>query len=70
MPLAAFAQWREGELVLEARLGHPDGAELVEATLRGAPADAAEAEAMGTAVAQQLKQLAGPAWLAALHPAN
>ena len=51
-------------------LGHPDGAELVEATLRGAPADAAEAEAMGTAVAQQLKQLAGPAWLAALHPAN
>ena len=69
MPLAAFAQWREGQLVLDARLGHPSASGLVEASLSATPADAAEAEAMGRAVAQRLQEQAGPEWLAALHPA-
>lgn len=69
MPLAAFAQWREGQLVLDARLGHPSASGLVEASLSATPADAAEAEAMGQAVARRLQEQAGPEWLAALHPA-
>lgn len=69
MPLAAFAQWREGQLVLDARLGHPNASGLVEASLSATPADAADAEAMGQAVAQRLQEQAGPEWLAALHPA-
>jgi len=66
MPLAAFAQWDGSELKLEARLGHPDQAGLVQAQLTGTPQTAQEADAMGMAVAAELKQLAGEEWLAAL----
>lgn len=69
MPLAAFAQWDEGAqpaLQLRALLGHPNEAQLVSASLTSTPSNHTEAEAMGLAVAAQLKAQAGPAWLAAL----
>ncbi|WP_374316718.1 hydroxymethylbilane synthase [Aquabacterium sp.] len=66
MPLAAFAQWQDGVLHLEARLGHPDQPGLVKASLSGQPDSAEQADAMGVAVAAELKQLAGEDWLAAL----
>ena len=47
MPLAAFAQWQDGVLHLEARLGHPDQPGLVKASLSGQPDSAEQADAMG-----------------------
>jgi len=71
MPLAAFAQWQDAPgqpptLLLRALLGHPEQSTLVQARAEGRPATHAEAEALGQAVAQQLKTQAGPQWLAAL----
>jgi hydroxymethylbilane synthase len=80
MPLAAFAEWvnadgtplpAEGEaahatLRLRGLLGHPEQATLVHAQTQGQPRTHEEAEALGQAVAAQLKTLAGPQWLAAL----
>lgn len=69
MPLAAFAQWQDGpstRLHLEARLGHPESHDIVAAQGDAMPTTAADAEALGQAVASQLKTLAGPRWLAAL----
>jgi len=66
MPLAAYAHWQGEQLVLDARLGHPDRAGLVCTQASGCPASAQEAEALGLAVAEHLKALAGPDWLAAL----
>ncbi|MBI5927052.1 MAG: hydroxymethylbilane synthase [Aquabacterium sp.] len=66
MPLAAFAEWRGDTLVLRSLLGHPEHATLVQAQTEGQPRSHAEAEALGQAVAAQLKAQAGPQWLAAL----
>ncbi|RZI81884.1 MAG: hydroxymethylbilane synthase [Rubrivivax sp.] len=74
MPLAAYGQWTTpeaespGTLTLRALLGHPEHASLVRAQTQGTPRTPAEAEALGQAVAQQLKADAGPEWLAALLP--
>lgn len=67
MPLAAYAAWdAPNVLTLKARLGHPEHAQLVAAQISGHPLSTADAQAMGQAVADQLKQQAGPQWLAAL----
>lgn len=66
MPLAAYAQWQDRTLTLQARLGHPDHGQLVVTQISGSPANTEQAMAMGQAVADQLKQQAGPQWLAAL----
>jgi hydroxymethylbilane synthase len=70
MPLAAFAQWEGGTLVLRALLGHPEQAHIVraqaQAAPQGQPLSHAQAEALGRDVAAQLKAQAGPDWLAAL----
>lgn len=66
MPLAAYAQWQDQTLTLQARLGHPDHGQLVVTQISGSPATTEQAMAMGQAVADQLKQQAGPQWLAAL----
>jgi hydroxymethylbilane synthase len=74
MPLAAFAQWHSNPedasgaptLILQALLGHPEQATLVQTQAQGQPQTHAHAEALGREVAEQLKTLAGPAWLAAL----
>jgi len=66
MPLAAYAQWQDRTLTLQARLGHPDHGQLVVTQISGSPSTTEQAMAMGQAVADQLKQQAGPQWLAAL----
>ncbi|TAK87647.1 MAG: hydroxymethylbilane synthase [Aquabacterium sp.] len=66
MPLAAFAEWRGNTLLLRSLLGHPEQSTLVQAQTEGQPRTHADAEAMGQAVAAQLKAQAGPQWLAAL----
>ncbi len=67
MPLAAYASWSsDGQLILRARLGHPELAQIVSAELTATPTTAADAETMGQSIAQQLKQQAGADWLAAL----
>ena len=66
MPLAAFAQWQGDTLVLRSLLGHPTDSHLVQAQAEGQPRSHAEAQALGEAVAAQLKAQAGPQWLAAL----
>lgn len=67
MPLAAYASWNnDGQLILRARLGHPELAQIVSAELTATPITAADAETMGQSIAQQLKQQAGADWLAAL----
>ncbi|MFM2119982.1 MAG: hypothetical protein RL722_1450 [Pseudomonadota bacterium] len=73
MPLAAFATWQaDGQLQLKALLGHPENAAqpLIRAEASGQPADAAAAEAMGRAVADQLLAQGGQALLAALPSAT
>ena len=71
MPLAAFAQWQDTDdaqptLILKALLGHPELPTLVQARAQGWPSTHEQAQAMGQAVAEQLKAQAGPEWLAAL----
>ncbi|WP_428417356.1 hydroxymethylbilane synthase [Methylibium sp.] len=69
MPLAAHAQWQaDGRLVLSAALGSVAEAvpALVHAEAAAVVADTAAAEALGLAVAQQLRQRGGDALLAAL----
>jgi hydroxymethylbilane synthase len=67
VPLAAFAQWQGPELWLQAALGHAgDAAQpLLKAQLRGVPADAAAASAMGEQVAVRLREQGADAYLAA-----
>jgi hydroxymethylbilane synthase len=55
-PLAGHAEYVAGQLRLRARIGMPDGSRLVEAELRGAPADAA---ALGVALAERLLAAGG-----------
>ena len=71
MPLAAFATWRDGQMRLEARLGHPLDATqpLLRAELTRAVTDTAAADALGCAVAERLLAAGGRELLAALPPA-
>jgi hydroxymethylbilane synthase len=66
MPLAAHARWHDGRLQLAAALGDartPTRA-LLHATARGQPADAAAAEAIGSAAVDALHQQGAAAYLA------
>ena len=56
MPLAAHAVWHGSQLQIDAAWGDPDGAAtLVKASTSGSPTGHAEAEALGTEVAAQLR---------------
>lgn len=70
MPLAAFAAWQGSELVMSAALGHPTdpAVQLLRAEQRAAVTDTASAEALGLAVATQLRSQGGEAILATLPP--
>ncbi len=63
MPLAAHAHWQGDTLVLQALLGHPDRAGLLRAEVQGPAADAAQAQALGLAVARQLTDAGAHDWL-------
>ena len=67
VPLAAFARWQGGELVLQAALGHAGDATqpLLQAQTHGTPADAAAATALGVQVAARLREQGADAYLAA-----
>ena len=66
MPLAAHAVWRDGSLVLDAALGHPEQTErpLLRAQVHGQPADADQATALGVQAAELLRALGAAAYLA------
>jgi hydroxymethylbilane synthase len=66
MPLAAHAVWRDGSLVLDAALGHPEQTErpLLRAQVQGQPADADQATALGVQAAERLRALGAAAYLA------
>jgi hydroxymethylbilane synthase len=66
VPLAAFAQWQSGTLVLRAVLGHAasPAAPLLQAQVSGQPADAAAAAALGAQVAQRLREQGAERYLA------
>ena len=69
MPLAAYASWEADQLVLHAALGHPENAQqpLVKAQARAVVGgDTRAAEALGTQVAQRLRDAGGAALLASL----
>ncbi|WP_404935577.1 hydroxymethylbilane synthase [Mitsuaria sp. WAJ17] len=57
MPLAAHAQWLDGQLQLEVALGHPEHPEraLLKARVQGQPADEAAARALGLQAADALR---------------
>ncbi|WP_395703872.1 hydroxymethylbilane synthase [Aquabacterium sp.] len=66
MPLAAYATWQDGTLVLDAALGHPvePTRPLLRTQVRGQPVDAAAATALGEQAAQQLRALGAAGYLA------
>lgn len=68
MPLAAYARWDGTALVMRAALGHPtdERASLIRTEQRAAVVDTAGAEALGLAVAAQLRASGGDAILATL----
>ena len=67
VPLAAFARWERDALVLRAALGHAEDAAqpLLQAEIRGTPADAAAASELGEQVAARLREQGADADLAA-----
>ncbi len=64
MPLAAYATWQDNTLTLRALLGHPDRPGLLRAEARSASPSAAEAQALGLTVAEQLVATGAHEWLA------
>src|SRR5260364_17193 len=54
IPLAAFAEWIEGILLLRACIAQPDGARFLRARACAAPNTLAEAETLGYTVADDL----------------
>jgi len=66
MPLAAFGSWQAGTLVLDAALGDParPAQPLLRSQVRGVPADAAAATAMGEQAAALLLAQGAQAYLA------
>jgi hydroxymethylbilane synthase len=71
MPLAAHATWSGDEIVLDAALGHPEhtARPLLRTQVRGRPADAAAATALGEQAAAQLRAAGAGDYLAAAAPA-
>jgi len=67
MPLAAFASWEDGSLVLNAALGHPErtDAPLLRVRVEGAPNDEDEARAMGERAAAALRNQGAASYLPA-----
>ena len=67
VPLAAYARWVDGDLVLRAALGHAGDPSqpLLQAHTRGRPADAGAATALGEQVAARLREQGADAYLAA-----
>ncbi|HUG22565.1 hydroxymethylbilane synthase [Piscinibacter sp.] len=65
MPLAAFASWDGGSLVLNAALGHPDrtDAPLLRVRVEGVPNDEDEARAMGERAAAALRDQGAAGYL-------
>lgn len=65
MPLAAHAVWQDGQMTLNAALGHATepGQPLVKVVLQAAVADAAAALALGRQAAEALLAQGGQAYL-------
>lgn len=65
MPLAAHAVWRDGTLMLEAALGHPEQTErpLLRTRVAGRPGDAQAATALGQQAADALQAQGASAYL-------
>ncbi len=63
VPVAAYAELQEGRLLLRALVGSPDGQRILRVEGQGQPADA---EALGTALAEELLSRGAGAILAAL----
>ena len=70
MPLAAHARWEDGELVLEAALGHGSAwrEPLLRTQARAAPADAQQATALGERAAAALRTAGAGRYLDAAPP--
>jgi hydroxymethylbilane synthase len=70
MPLAAHVQWAGDEMVLDAALGHPEHTTrpLLRTQVRGRPADAAAATALGELAASHLRGAGAADYLAAAAP--
>ena len=65
MPLAAYATWADGRLVLDAAIGHPErpAEPLLRVAVQGEASDAAAAAALGEAAAAQLRQAGAASYL-------
>jgi hydroxymethylbilane synthase len=66
MPLAAHATWADGQLALDAAIGHPErpSAPLLRVAVQGAAPDAAAATALGEAAAARLREAGAASYLA------
>jgi hydroxymethylbilane synthase len=63
VPLGGYAELRQGEVWLRGFVATPDGKQIVEGELAGAPGDA---DALGLALAAELRRRGADAILAAL----
>jgi hydroxymethylbilane synthase len=66
MPLAAHATWADGQIALEAAVGHPErpAEPLLRVAVRGSAADATSAAAIGEAAAARLREAGAASYLA------
>lgn len=66
MPLAAHATWADGQIALEAAVGHPErpAEPLLRVAVRGSAADATSAAAIGGAAAARLREAGAASYLA------
>lgn len=66
MPLAAHATWANGQLAMQAAIGHPErpASPLLQVAVQGAAADAATATALGEAAAERLREAGAAQYLA------
>jgi hydroxymethylbilane synthase len=66
MPLAAHATWADGQIALEAAVGHPErpAEPLLRVAVRGSAADATSAAALGEAAAARLREAGAASYLA------
>jgi hydroxymethylbilane synthase len=66
MPLAAHATWADGQLALDAAIGHPErpAEPLLRVAVRGPATDASAAAALGEAAAARLREAGASSYLA------
>ena len=66
MPLAAHATWADGQLVLDAAIGHPErpAEPLLRVAVQGPAPDTASAAALGEAAAARLREAGAASYLA------